>query len=599
MKTWSISTTLRSPGRLEAWTKAFLPFEGSDWSNELSNDYQSEIIRLRAYEPQKLSPEQKDAIEDTSIEMSHEFAREIFDSQNYVDGPMRGRQSMSIIRWLGLVKVKPTIQLTEIGRALVEGKISQRDALLNFALKWEVPIPGHSTYDSNLGYSIRPFVGMLALISKVNALWEAKGFKPVGLSRDEFNLFVPTLINFRDIDEFAERIVKIRGLKKDSVGSSRRKETLDVNYLEHLQKLPHSDNKPITTTDLNNLRDYGDNAIRYFRPTGFIEFRGAGRFIDLSPLSMAQITLLLEQELYKPVGFSTQDDYLNYIADMDSFIPPWATKDKLDEVKSFLREMVKAEAPNVSLPEAGIVGPASAVRGEDAEILQLKKVLVDSRLAKLKSEARSTEFMDYLIDDFEQLKKKNYPGYLEAPVALEFAAFRSFLALNDAIAVKPNYPLGDDGEPTSTAPGGGTDLYCDYETFSLSVEVTLSRGRSQWVMEGQPVQRHLRDIEKDSKKPTYGLFLAPSLYPDTINTFWAANVIGYEGQVQRIIPLNFDSWKVYLSAVQPQIVSGSLKHSQMLKFFEWALPAGDEKTNSLLWAERLNNPENLAKVAVS
>jgi hypothetical protein len=599
MKCWSISTTLRSPERLKAWTAGFLPFQGQKWDDELMMNYQSELIRLRAYEPTKLTPEELDAYEDTSVEMTHSYARAIFDSRNYVDAPIRGRQSMSIVRWLGLVRVLPEVRLTESGKALVEEKLSQGDALLNFALKWEVPIANHATYKEELGYSVRPFIGMLALIVRVNKLWESSGNKPVGLSRDEFNLFVPTLINYEYIDEFAKRIVRIRKLKKDSSGSSKRKETLDSNFLEHLRTLPHTDGKPITDTDLGNLRDYGDSAIRYFRPTGFIEFRGDGRYIDVSPLALVEVSLLLENEEYKPVGFDTQDEYLDYMADLDSFVPPWATKERLGKVKNYLREMVKAEAPSVKLTQIESVLTGSVIRGEDAEIVQLKKVLVAARLGKVKSQARSFGFIGLLLEDFENLKKKNYPGYLEAPVALEYAAFRSFLALNDALAVQPNYPVGDDGEPTSTAPGGGTDLYCDYETFSLSVEVTLSRGRSQWVMEGQPVQRHLREIEKGTIKPTYGLFLAPSLYPDTINTFWAANVIGYEGQVQRIIPLNFDAWKSYLEALQPQIVSGELKHAQILKFFDWALPSGEEKANSLLWAQRLNDYENLAKVAVS
>lgn len=599
MKNWSISTTLRSPDRVKAWTEGFKSFEGQTWNKELMVAYQSELIRLRAYKPMSMSPDDKDAYEDSGFEMPHAHALRIFNSQNYKDAPIRGRQSMSVIRWLGLVRVAPEIRLTEVGKALVDGSINLQDALLNFALKWEVPIPGHDTYKATEGYAIRPFIGMLALIRRVNELWTAAGNNPVGLSRDEFNLFVPTLIDYKYIDEFAQRIVDIRTSSRGSMGSFKRKENLDAGLLRHLQTLPHATNNQITDTDLSNLKDYGDNVVRYFRPTGFIEFRGSGRFVDLSKTSMAQVDLLVDQREYVPIGYNSEEEYLDYVGDLSSYTPPWATATKIAEVKNYLRDLVREEAPGITVPTVEEPAAVANIRGEDAEIAGLKKALVDARLAKLKGESRNEDFISTLIEEFDNLKKKNYTGYLEAPVALEFAAYKAFLALNDALAVKPNYPLGDDGEPISTAPGGGTDLYCDYETFSLSVEVTLSRGRSQWVMEGQPVQRHLRDVEAKSDKPTYGLFLAPSLYPDTINTFWVANVFGYEGKQQKIIPLNFESWQTYLKALKPQVASGELKHSQMLKFFEWALPTGDEKANSLLWAERLNSQEHLMKVAVS
>lgn len=118
-------------------------------------------------------------------------------------------------------------------------------------------------------------------------------------------------------------------------------------------------------------------------------------------------------------------------------------------------------------------------------------------------------------------------------------------------------------------------------------------------MEGQPVQRHLRDVEVASKKPAYSLFLAPKLHQDTVDTFWIANVHGYQGIAQKIIPLEFDAWRTYLRSVSPKIVNGELKHGQMLKFFEAALPVGDEIKNSVVWKQRINSQEFLEKVAVA
>lgn len=598
MKAWSISTTLRSPDRVEDWTLGFKPFIGKIWDNATQEAYQTELIRLKAYTPQKFTDAQKLIFDDSGQEMSSAMASEIFTQQHYQDPPMRGRNSMAPIRSLGLVRVKPEVRLTEIGQSLLDGELTLADALLNFALKWELPIPGHSTFKESEGFYIKPFVGMLHLISVVNEKWSDLGNQAVGLSRDEFNLFVPTLINLHDVELYADRIVQIRQRTRGTMPSGRRKEGLDIGFLNHLMNLPHSVGD-VSDKDLGTLRDYGDNAIRYFRPTGFIEFRGAGRFIDISQSSKEQVQQLLDRNEMKPRGFASEDDFYDFIGDLEAYSPPWAGAEQVQKVKKYLQSLIQEEA--IAAVEVAVAKPnvASKIKGEDAEIIALKNALANAKLGKLKAASRSREFVDSLIEDYELLKKKNYPGYLEAPVALEFSTFKAFLSLNDAVLIQPNYPVGDDGEPISTAPGGGTDLYCEYESFGLSVEVTLSRGRSQWVMEGQPVQRHLRDIESDSDKPVFGLFIAPSLYPDTINTFWIANVFGYEGSKQRIIPLNFDSWQSYLSGVLPRIESGELKHTEMKAFFDWALPKNDELQDSRLWAARINDEQQLRELAES
>jgi len=62
-------------------------------------------------------------------------------------------------------------------------------------------------------------------------------------------------------------------------------------------------------------------------------------------------------------------------------------------------------------------------------------------------------------------------------------------SLNDAIAIVANHPVGDDNEPTSTAPANRPDTECFYNSFNAICEVTLLTNRSQWYNEGQPVMR--------------------------------------------------------------------------------------------------------------
>ena len=598
MKTWSISTTVRNPERIPDFTEAVEAIAGRSWDKDTQVAFMYELIRRRLYRPMNLTDEQNDLVDDVERVMTTAEAQEIFESQEYEDPPMRGRTAMAPIRDMGLVELKPSVRWTDLGKSLVEEKITLQDALLNYNLKWEVPTPNHKTFTAADGFLIKPFVGTLALIKKVNALWQVAVKDEVGLSRDEFNIYAPTLIDYQYIDDFAERIVKGRLAVKNAVGAAGKLEAWNKSVDFHLNNLPHGDSG-FTERELNNLRDYGDNAIRYFRNTGFIEFRGAGRYVDISKTSKAQADLLIDQELYKPLGFSDADEYLQTIGDVTSFIPPWASESRMLEVKEYLRGLLAEEGKDIAPAISTSTVVANPIRGEDEEIIKLKDTLLRTRLSKLKAKSREPQFVSALIEEYQNLMKKNYDGYLPKPVALEFNTFKAFLSLNDALEVKPNYPVGDDGEPISTAPGGGTDLLCEYEQFVLSVEVTMSTGRSQWVMEGQPVQRHLRDLEDTTNKPAYSLFLAPKLHADTVDTFWIANVHGYQGKAQRIIPLEFESWQIFLEAVKPRIESGELKHAEILKLFEKAMPEGDEMGNSITWKQRINSEEFLTSVAAA
>jgi hypothetical protein len=598
MKTWSISTTVRNPERIPDFTRAIEAISGKTWDNNTQVEFMYELIRRRLYRPMNLTDQQNDLVDDVERVITTAEAREIFESQRYEDPPMRGRTAMAPIRDMGLVELKPSVRWTDLGKSLVEGKITLQDALLNYNLKWEVPTPNHKTFTAVDGYLIKPFIGTLALIQKVNELWQVAVHDEVGLSREEFNIYAPTLIDYRYIEEFAERIVSGRKAIRSANGAAGKLEAWNKSVDFHLRNLPHGD-RGYSDKDLSNLRDYGDNAIRYFRNTGFIEFRGAGRYVDISKTSKAQVDLLIAEESFRPVGYSEVDEYLQAIGDVNSFVPPWATSARMLEVKEYLKVLLAAEGQDVVPAITTTPPPANPIRGEDAEIIQLKDTLLRTRLSKLKAKSREPQFVSWFIDEYQSLMEKNYQGYLPKPVALEFNTFKAFLSLNDALEVKPNYPLGDDGEPISTAPGGGTDMLCEYEQFVLSVEVTMSTGRSQWVMEGQPVQRHLRDIEEATVKPAYGLFLAPKLHPDTVETFWIANVHGYQGQAQRIIPLEFEAWQTFLTAVRPRIESGELKHSEILNFFVKAMPQGEELNNSIAWKQRINSEEFLTTVAVA
>ena len=589
MNVWSISTTVRNPERIPDFCLAVGQIEGQPWNKQTQLEFMYELIRCRYYSPQNMTDDQQEKFDNPEYQLSKREAKQIFDTQNYQDPPMRGRTAIAPLRDIGVVRLGQSVELTPLGKALVDEELTLQDVLLNYCLKWVVPTPEHRVFSEQNGFNIRPFVGSLALIQRVNTIWAKTGNQPVGLSREEFENYAPTLIDFNFIDNYAQKIIDARVAVRSKKSAADKLAISEQHVLKHLRSCLESGE--VTQTHRNNLKDFGDNAIRYFRQTGFIEYRGAGKYIDISTVVVPQVEMLISHELYKPIKFESADSYFDFVSNVDSFTPPWADDEHLKSVKVHLREVLKKEGVDVVDVSTKGQKTFNKVRGEDNEIRELRKAVVQSRLNGLKKQSRNSEFVQGLVDEYSGLLGRTYGGYLPKPVALEFNTFKTFLTLNDAVSVKANYPMGDDGEPISTAPGGATDLICEYKDFVLSVEVTMSRGNTQWVMEGQPVQRHLRTIEDEFSKPAYALFLAPKLHADTVETFWIANVHGYQGSQQRIIPLEMATWCDYLIQKKSQLVGGNYFHSELKKFLNDGLPSAKQYSNSLEWKQRINSTE--------
>ena len=158
-------------------------------------------------------------------------------------------------------------------------------------------------------------------------------------------------------------------------------------------------------------------------------------------------------------------------------------------------------------------------------------------------------------------------------------------ALNDVIEVKPNYPVGDDNQPTFTAPAGKPDIECFYENYNAICEVTMLSDRSQWFSEGQPVMRHLRDFsDQYSNKRTYCIFIAPRLHQDTLETFWTAIKYGYRGQNQFIVPLTVTQMAELLEILVDFRTSGiSLSHNKLSELWDSIISITDEVEDSARW----------------
>ena len=515
---------------------------------------------------------------------------------------MRGRNDIALLVDLGLADKTEKVRITSLGQALLNHEIEMKEIMLNFALKFQVPQAEHSKYKQELGYAIRPFAGTLALINKVNSNWAKLGNEPKGLSWDEFCIFVPTLINYSQVDSQAQFIVKLRNKVKAERSPKAKDEIFKSSIQSFLEPLLERSEKATDKKVLNNLFDYGDNAFRYFQQSMFLSLRGGGRYVDISPLAEAQVQMLLDEEEFKPLNFESFSVYADYLQDLNSFVPPWSTPDKRNEIEKSLRRILDEKGIKPSkVTKIQTQAALPSIFREDAEIAQLRKTIVDSTVQDMALAATSVEFLEECISEFGLLGKRQDISMAEEtrikqPTQLEYVTFKTFLSINDLVQIKPNYPVDDEGNPTFTAGGGMPDLEIFYKDFNAICEVTMMTNKSQWMMESQPVQRHLADFSlKYSEKTALGIFIAPSVHRDTKNNFhFAFHYGGDSFESLRVIPFDFASWSGTVKNIAEARQNGrNLSQENFYDYLISMLPSTISKETTDEWWERIANPSNI------
>lgn len=436
-KPWSVSTTVRNPERLVGLLRVLDKLEGEPWDNASQVKFQNLLIQHRAYgfgNAQFYSglPEHiVNVIKDASQNISYELAEEAFKIKGYEDPPMRGRQSINPLMKLGFALIKDgKITVTELGKKAIAEEIDMGDAFLRCFLKWQIPRPKSRDYSIKDGYDINPFVGAIRLIDKVNALERARGNKSVGLQKREFALFVPTLINYADIDNYARRILHFRDIQK-GVDKAERKKIRD-NYRYEFAKefLGASDSAKINKR-LLNLADYGDNAIRYFRLTRFFHIRGNGYYVDLESRRAVEIREILDNFTGESKTFSTYEEYSQYISAYDLPLLPWETKAKKIEIA----QLIIDENTQHGIMLGKSVSPAKNLR--ELSVDELSDYIVDLREERSRlqehirhRDSQKTEELEQYIEVLD-----NIFSYEDRPILLEKYVTLGLHALNDALNI--------------------------------------------------------------------------------------------------------------------------------------------------------------------
>jgi len=363
------------------------------------------------------------------------------------------------------------IQFSEIGLKLAnsinikteDGLIMTEDshpeyvqlAFLNALVKYQRNNPFVRVLNEN-----SPLILLLSVIKLIN---EDKEYGGSGISKLELPLIIFWKNN--DADELYKLIKEIR---KNYGYSPSPEVIIDIC----INKIMEGKFKKFNPKSI--LVDYPDEFIRKMRLTGLISFRGSGRFIDINKNEQKKVDYVLEKySTYKK--YITEDEYFEYMSTVDENFISFSPK------------------------------PFS-ISERDAFLLKWSNIYSWN---KIKTELLSLAKRGLSKDDI--LK------YLSNPVRLEFLVSLAIKSRFPKIKVVANYPYDDEGLPTSTASGIGDrgDIECFEDGKGILIEVTMSEGRVQTMLEVWPISRHLEKF-KETIDESMCYFVAPSIFRDTV-----------------------------------------------------------------------------------
>ena len=307
-------------------------------------------------------------------------------------------------------------------------------------------------------------------------------------------------------------------IHKDRIaaGKTRTRETNDASL------------KKFIATQKSNMRDYADACFRYLRYTGLISISHKSRSISIFADKIVEVDFILSTVSRDPVFVDDVNAYKAYLFSASSPTLYTDNEENIVDVLMHIGSFTRRELAGKTIEELKDL--------RDDVVKQHKDAVIYEQVAEIKSYALYSE----IIDTFNEIIADEY---YDAPLMFEYNTWRAMTML-DGGNIKGNFNFDDAGQPLSTAAGNMPDIECDYDDFSLSVEVTLQSGQRQYESEGEPVARHYGQLKKKSGKDTYCLFIAPTINAATLAHFYGLNhlSIALYGGKSKIIPLELDQF---------------------------------------------------------
>lgn len=468
---------------------------------------------------------------------------------------------------LGFVVLKPTIQLTQAGKELINSK-RKEEIFLRQLLKFQIPSPYHKPTIKAAKFWIKPYLEIFRLIRYLGSL-----------KFDELRLLGLQLTDYRDFDRIVSKIQNFRVEKTQNQGNYRRfyqeylYSELRKIYFERIQsgktKTRETKDASIQTflsTQASNLRDYADACFRYLRATGLVNISHVGKSISIAPEKIEEVDYFLKYTDREPCFIDNEREYVSYLGNAE-------TPALLTDNRELLEQKIKAEFPKIQINE---ILSLQYLKDIYAEELEKRK---DQILIEQVRAIKDYRLFDEIYTTFEQILNNLL---YDAPLMLEWNTWRA-MAMLDGGFIKANLKFDDFGNPMSTAQGNLADIICDYGDFRLTVEVTMQSGQRQYETEGEPVTRHLAKMKRETNKKAYCLFIAPTINEACIAHFYALHKmnISYYGGTSTIVPLPLN---VFIKMVADSRNASYIPEPrQIQRFFERSNELANMTDNELDW----------------
>lgn len=468
---------------------------------------------------------------------------------------------------LGFVKLKPVIELTPAGKALITSK-RKEEIFLRQLLKFQIPSPYHKPSTNAATFCVKPYLELFRLIRHFGSL-----------KFDELMIFGLQLVDYRLFDSVSERIEKFRIDKANSKDNYKKfrndylqKELKQIFQFElqvgKTKTRESADNsvKKFLATKMSNIRDYTDACVRYLRATGMINVSHIGKSVSIIPEKIDEVDFFLEHTDRMPKSFETEQEYAEYLGSAST--PKLLTDDK-EKLVMKLRE----DFPDVRFDEKQSVQILKDLLFEQIENRKAK--ILETQVAELKN----YKAYDDIQNTFAYIKEA---AAYDAPLLFEWNAWRAMTML-DGGSIKANLKFDDFGNPMSTAQGNMADIICDYGDFYVAVEVTMQAGQRQYETESEPVSRHLAKLKKETEKEAFCLFIAPTINEACVAHFYTLykTNIKFYGGYSSIVPLPLDIFQKMVEDSFKASYTPEPKHIK--RFFEKTILLANSTDNEENW----------------
>ncbi len=465
----------------------------------------------------------------------------------------------------------PNCMLSPAGHKLLTSRRTD-EVFLRQMLKFQIPSPYHKPSNNAADFCVKPYLEMLRLVRTLGTL-----------KFDELQLFGMQLTDYHDFNKIIRKIEKFREEKAKHVGSYRK---FKAEYLNKELKKIYRDRilkgetktresndcslAKFLKTQSTNTRDYADACFRYLRITGLVNVSHVGKSLSIVPERLADVDYILKHVERKPVFVDDEAAYIDYLGDA-------ATPKLLTDNRPMLENKIRTEFPAITIPAKASLDELKDLLTDLLE--NRKRENITEQVAKIKDYRQ----YDEIQQTFQQIENDEL---YDAPLMLEWNTWRAMTML-DGGDIKANLNFDDYGKPLSTAAGNMSDIVCDYGDYMVCVEVTMASGQKQYEMEGEPVTRHLGKLKKNSGKPCYCLFVAPTINDACVSHFFTLhhlNLAMYGGK-STIIPLPLS---IFRKMVEDSYkASYTPNPSHVRSFFEASNNLANTCESEVEWYEKI------------